>query len=126
MIDWIKKVNNPKTELFDKILDSSIPFGISILTYHEILQGVRGESEYFKLRDYLSTQIIYRLPPELNFYEYSSKMYAALRWQGKTIRSTVDMLIAMTAIYYDLNLLHNDRDFDILADKFNKLKIWYG
>lgn len=50
-------------------------------------------------------------------------MYFDLRRSGVTIRSTIDVLIALTAIQNNLHLLHNDRDFDIMAEKLPKLKI---
>jgi predicted nucleic acid-binding protein len=33
------------------------------------------------------------------------------------------LLIAQTAVYYDLYLLHNDHDFDIVAEHITELKI---
>jgi len=47
-----------------------------------------------------------------------------LRKQGVTIRSTIDILIGLTAIEHDLLLLHNDKDFDAMAVKIKDLKIF--
>ena len=124
MIDWLKNTENPKTELFDKVLDNAVPFGISTLTYHEILQGARDANEYNKLKAYLETQTIYYMPHDLDFHNKASSMYITLRSRGKTIRNTIDIIVAMTAIYYKLKLLHNDRDFDIIASEIKELKIF--
>jgi len=35
--------------------------------------------------------------------------------KGLTVRSTVDLLIAQTAIEHNAILLHNDRDFEAIA-----------
>ena len=123
MIDWLKNTENPKTQLFDKVLDNAIPFGISVLTYHEILQGARNANEYSKLKSYLETQKIYYLPHDLDFHNKASNMYITLRGRGKTIRNTIDIIVAMTAIYHKLKLLHSDRDFDVIADEVKELKI---
>ena len=67
---------------------------------------------------------IYLLPKTIETYEKSAYMYFNLRRHGVTIRSTIDILIALTAIEYNLALLHNDRDFDIIKGKTPKLNIF--
>ncbi len=46
----------------------------------------------------------------------SAGNYRKLRKQGITVRKTVDVLIATFCICNDHTLLHNDRDFDAMAD----------
>jgi len=123
LIDKLRKIENEKTILFDRLHNTKAPFGISIFTYHEILQGAKSEQEFIKLHTYFSTQKILSLPNTIEAYTESAKLCFTLRRQGLTIRNTIDILIAYTAIYYNLPLLHNDRDFDFIADKTTKLKI---
>jgi len=125
LIDWLKGNENPKTKIFDSIVETSAPFGISALTYQEILQGAKRDS-HEKLKSYLGTQKIYHLPDELEFYDRTADLYRQLRHRGKTIRSTIDLLIAMTAVHHELKLLHNDRDFDIIAGEIDELEILEG
>jgi predicted nucleic acid-binding protein len=75
------------------------------------------------LKKYLLAQKIYYLPNELETYENAARMYYDLRRKSITIRSTIDIFIAQTAIYYDLFLLHKDRDFDFIAQNTPELKI---
>jgi len=42
-------------------------------------------------------------------------LYARCRWAGITPRSPHDCLIAQTAIEYRMPLLHDDRDFERIA-----------
>jgi len=126
LIDFIKGVENIKSKLFETVLEERVPYGFSSYTYQEILQGAKNESEYHKLKEYLSTQIIYFLPESLKTYEEAARMFFNLRRQGITVRSTIDILIALTAIKNNLLLLHNDRDFDVLASKLEVLKIFNG
>jgi predicted nucleic acid-binding protein len=56
-------------------------------------------------------------------YKKAADMFYTLRRRGITVRSTIDVLIAMIAIYNDLFLLHNDKDFDAIADEMPQLKI---
>jgi len=123
LIDFLKGKENYKTKLFDTVLKKKLPYGIAAYTFQEILQGARNESEYEKLKEYLSTQTIYFLPEKRAIYEEAAQAYFNLRRQGLTIRSTIDILIALVAVKNDLLLLHNDRDFDDIAMKFKELKI---
>jgi predicted nucleic acid-binding protein len=50
-------------------------------------------------------------------------LYFTLRRKGITPRSTIDMLIALTAIEFNLLLLHDDRDFDVMAEHIPELNI---
>ncbi len=72
---------------------------------------------------YKETQIIYFLPEEKAAYEKAARLYFDLRRKGITPRSTIDILIALTAIENKLMLLHNDRDFDLMAEQVDALKI---
>lgn len=122
LIDFFKGKVNYKTELFEEVLEQDIPFGISPYTFQEIIQGSRDEPEFNKLKSYLSTQMFYFLPQSIDTYEKAARLFFELRRNGKTIRSTIDILIALTAIENNLILLHNDRDFDVISDLFDSLK----
>lgn len=113
LIDFLKGVDTPQSKKFENILQHQIPFGISAFTYQEVLQGARDTKEYDKLNTYLSTQKIY-YPSEIS-YEKAAKLFFTCRKSGITIRSTIDTLIATTAIENDLILLHSDKDFKNMA-----------
>ncbi|MDD4626504.1 MAG: PIN domain-containing protein [Syntrophomonas sp.] len=123
LIGFLKGQINEKIQLFDQVLSRNIDFGFSSYTFQEVLQGTQNEKEYEKLRDYLSTQIIYFLPEKTATYEKAARLYFDLRRKGITPRSTIDVLIALTAIENNLLLLHNDRDFDLMAEQIETLDI---
>ena len=123
LIDYLKDRQNEKTALFQTLLERDIPFGISILSYQEVLQGARDEREYKLLRSYLGSQTLYYPPAKQVFYEKAARMFFDLRRNGVTVRGTIDMLIALTAIENKLALLHNDRDFESLAAALPELRI---
>jgi predicted nucleic acid-binding protein len=124
IIDFIKGKRNPKVLLFEAILKQGIPYGIASYTYQEVLQGARDLYDFVKLDSYLSTQRIYFLPEKIEMYKKAADMFYTLRRRGITVRSTIDVLIAMIAIYNDLFLLHNDKDFDAIANEMPQLKIF--
>lgn len=123
LIKFFKGDTDHKVELFKDIMARDVPFGISAYTYQEVLQGARNEEEFQTLREYLSTQTIYFLDEEACTYEKAAMMYFNLRRKGVTPHSTLDILIALTAIENNLALLHHDRDFDIMADYIKELRI---
>jgi predicted nucleic acid-binding protein len=123
LIDYLKGNSTPKAELFDKIVNNNMDYCISALTYQELLQGSRNEKEFEQLKDFFSSQIILPLPTANNFYEQAAKTYFSLRRQGKTIRSTVDVIIAMQTIIGNHILLHDDKDFDVIAEFSSEMRV---
>ena len=122
-VDWLKGNENQKTKIFDKILNTSTPFSISVLTYHEILQGAKNDEEYEMLRVYFSTQSICHLPADLDFFDGASALCRRIRPGRRAASSTVDSMIAMTAIHHQMKLLHNNDIYDALAKEISELDI---
>lgn len=121
LIGFLKGQDDEKTGLFKDVLSRDIPFGISPYTYQEVLQGARNETEFNTLKEYLSTQQIFHLEPEASTFEKAARIYFDLRRKGVTPRSTLDILIALTAIENKLALLHNDNDFDLISNYIREL-----
>lgn len=120
MIGYLQWEENHAILRFQYILDNNIPFGINSLIYQEVLQGVKTEKDFDKTKKYLDTQRFYSLKDEKESYASAAKIYFRCRKKGFTIRSTIDCLIAQTAIEYNLLLLHNDSDFDNICDSDSK------
>ena len=123
IIDKIKKVENKKTVLFDRHLAAQKSFGISVFTFHEILQGAISDSEFKQLYKYFSTQKILTLPNTATAYAESAKLCFRMKNQGIVMSSTINILIAYTAIHYKIPLLHNDAEFDLIAEYNPRLRI---
>ena len=112
LIDYLRGTENASVGRFQKLLDALVPFGISPLTYLEVLQGAKTEKDYATVKSYLETHRFYGLRDEKESYAAAARISFDCRKNGITINSTVDCLIAQTAIENDLSLLHNDVDFD--------------
>ena len=124
IIGLLKRDENEAVDKFRHILDTRAPYAISVLTYQEVLQGAQDIKEMEYLKEYLSSLKIYHLPKSLDFYGDAAHYRNLLRTKGITIRNTIDILIASTCIYYDLELLHNDKDYDFFAKYIEKLVIY--
>ncbi|MBE9155579.1 PIN domain nuclease [Nodosilinea sp. LEGE 06152] len=82
-------------------------------TQLELLQGSLNEQEWTILSTYLDEQDYVELTA--SSWQAAARIYYDLRRQGLTVRSPVDCCIAQSAIENDLLLVHNDRDFETIA-----------
>ena len=123
LIGYLKGFEGEPYNKVDMLLDLNIPVGICNQVYQEILQGAKDEKEFATLKDYLNTLDFYDLRYGKKSYENAARMYFKCRKAGVTPRSTVDLIIAQTAIDNHLLLLHHDRDFVQIAKIIPDLKL---
>ena len=126
LVDFFRRKNNAKVAILVDLMKMETPLGISGYSYMEILSGAKSEREFNLLRTSLGPYCFYHLAESEEKYRKVGRMYFDLRKKGITPRSKVDLLIAATAIEYGLYLLHDDRDFDIMAKHLPELKIYGG
>jgi predicted nucleic acid-binding protein len=81
----------------------------------EILQGFREEDAYRRARDAMLSFPVVESPLGSDVFLEAIGLYRAARRAGRTVRSSVDCLIAACAIRHDLEVLHRDRDFAALS-----------
>nr|WP_297050083.1 PIN domain-containing protein [Thermosynechococcus sp. M98_K2018_005] len=82
-------------------------------TQLELLQGSLNDQEWDLLSTYLETQNYAELTNQS--WQAAARIYFDLRRQGLTVRSPVDCCIAQAALENNLLLIHNDRDFETIA-----------
>ncbi|OQX80264.1 MAG: VapC toxin family PIN domain ribonuclease [Bacteroidetes bacterium 4484_249] len=124
LISYFKGVENSAIIKFEEVLSQNINYGINNYIYQEILQGSLNEKEFNTLKSYLDNFIFYNLKKGRLSFTEAAKIYFICRKKGVTVRSTIDLLIAQTAIENNLSLLHNDNDFDNIASVIPELKIY--
>ncbi|CAN5727058.1 PIN domain-containing protein [soil metagenome] len=83
------------------------------VTELELLQGRLNEREWTLLSTYLEAQDYVELKP--SSWQAAARIYYDLRRRGLTVRSPIDCCIAQAALENDLLLVHNDRDFETIA-----------
>jgi predicted nucleic acid-binding protein len=54
-------------------------------------------------------------PMGVDLFESAVALYRTARRAGVTVRSSIDCLIAASALRHDLEILHRDRDYPMLA-----------
>ena len=122
IIDLLRNQKNIKVELLEDIMDKRIPWGICEYVYQEVLQGSRDVDEFERLKEYFDTLPIYFMKFGKVSFERAAMLNVRCRKSGVTIRSSIDLLIAETAIENDVALLHNDADFDNMGKIIAELR----
>ncbi|MFB3854748.1 MAG: PIN domain-containing protein [Vicinamibacterales bacterium] len=81
----------------------------------EVLQGFGDERAYRIAREAFDAFPVVESPLGKEVVDEAVALYRSARRSGLTVRSGVDCLIAACALRNGLQLLHSDRDFDLLA-----------
>jgi predicted nucleic acid-binding protein len=124
LIGYFKGAKGFPFETFDNIVENNIPFGICNVVYQELLQGSKTEKEFHQLKEYLQSIPFYDVQKGTQSYEEAALNYFLCRKAGITVRSSIDLIIAQTAIENNLYLLHNDNDFSHISKVIKKLKLY--
>ncbi len=109
-IDYFGGTANPHTDWLDREL-SQQRIGLTDLILCEILQGIRDDSTFKRLRRELCHFEVFNTGG-IDLAVTSAQNYRNLRSRGYTVRKTIDSLIATFCISEGHTLLHRDRDFD--------------
>ena len=79
----------------------------------ELLAGATDDSDLRYIQGLLArATVLQTLPTD---YNAAAELYRHCRRQGETVRKLMDCLIAAVAIRASVPVLHNDRDFGVLA-----------
>ena len=81
----------------------------------EVLQGFQDPRAFAIARESMYALPVVDSPMPQPAFDQAIDLYRAARRAGFTVRSGVECLIAACAIRHHLELLHDDRDYDVLA-----------
>ena len=118
-IDYFNGRVTPQTNALDVSLGRE-PILIGDLILTEVLQGFRQDAEYRKARLLLDSLELRALGGR-QVALAAADHYRMLRRLGITPRKTIDMIIAEYCLVNALELLHCDRDFDVLEKELGLL-----
>lgn len=116
---WVAYIRNTDTPITAKLAElierDDVELAITEPIAMELLAGAITERQQM-----VAGNLVNGLPPlafdaQLDF-RAAAQLFAASRSNGHPIRSQIDCMIAAVAIRRDVPLLHNDRDFDYLAE----------
>jgi len=114
-IDYFRGIDAPHTDLLDlELARSRVITGDLIIA--EFLQGFWDERDYSDAKAIMDS-LEYRDLVGREVALAASQNYRILRKSGITIRKTIDVIIATFCIENDIELIHNDRDFDPMEER---------
>jgi predicted nucleic acid-binding protein len=120
-IDYLNKKQTSKVVILENFFAIRARVFITPTIIQEVLQGISDQKRFeVASRLLLAQQLL-----TLNSVEVAveaANLYRSLRKKGVTIRKPNDCLIASYAIHFNVEICHNDSDFDLIAQN-SSLKI---
>lgn len=98
-----------------RVLITADDAALTPVVYQEILQGAASPERLNTLSAYFRT-LPFLLPRHpIETYAAAAELYVRCRQLGITPRSPHDCLVARIAVEHHVALLHDDRDYELLA-----------
>jgi predicted nucleic acid-binding protein len=109
-VDYLRGASTAETIWIDREIGRGT-LAITDLILCEVLQGTPDSRAFALARDQLMTLPVFSTGGA-NLAVTAASHYRTLRGRGRTVRKTIDCLIASFCLTYGHTLLHNDRDYD--------------
>lgn len=114
-IDYLNGVETPETDwLEDEATRQRL--GLLDLMVCEVLQGLSTDEEAARILRYLRRFEVFETGG-VELATAAARNYRRLRARGRTVRKTIDCLIATFCLVHGHALLHHDRDFDAFEEQ---------
>lgn len=113
-VDYLNGISTPEVEWFDRESERH-RLGLLDLTVCEVLQGISTDAAAAHVLRTLRRFEIFDTAG-VALAEAAARNYRSLRARGRTVRKTIDCLIATFCLEHSHTLLHSDRDFDPFED----------
>jgi predicted nucleic acid-binding protein len=111
---WIEVFRKPSRVRLEQAVDfDDVVTCLPVI--QEVLQGFDDERAFLLARDAMHALPVVESPIAGPVFDQAVDLYRAARRAGLTVRSGVDCLIAACALRHRLEVLHRDRDYEVLA-----------
>jgi len=111
---WIEVFRKPaRVDLDAEVTFDDIVTCLPVM--QEVLQGFRDEMAFVRARESMHAMTILEAPLRGEVFLQAADLFRSARRAGYTVRSGVDCVIAACAIRHRAEVLHHDRDFDVLS-----------
>ncbi len=114
-IDFLDGANTKERYALHKLIEDEEDIAIAEIILTEILQGIKEDDTFQKVKDYLLEFPMYT-PRSTTTYLKAAGIYRDCRKKGKTVRKTVDCIIAAICLENGLALFHKDKDFNLIEE----------
>ena len=112
-IEFFKGEKSEKVEILVDYIDNNDAVYLCPIIIQEILQGIVSDKQFNQIKEYLLAFNILNDDPVIMAVK-AAQLYRSLRKKGITIRKSNDCLIAQYGLTHSIDILHQDRDFDMI------------
>lgn len=120
-IDFLRGSDSRERHALHRLIEEEEDISVTEIILTEILQGIKEDKDFKRVKGYLLEFPVHK-PKGIETYLKAAGIYRDCRKKGKTVRKTIDCIIASICIENDLILFHKDNDFDII-EKCTGLKV---
>ncbi len=113
-VEFLRGTGSGPHRALHRLLEQDAPIETTDVVVMEVLAGARDAEHERRLRRLLA-RCDYVPVEGLASYEAAADLYRVCRRAGETVGALTDCLIGAVALGVGVPVLHNDRDFDILA-----------
>jgi predicted nucleic acid-binding protein len=114
-IDFFRGQDSPQRWMLHNLIQDEEDISICGIILTEILQGVKEDKSFQQTRNYLLELPVFE-PKGIKTYSDAARIFRLCRKKGKTIRSTIDCIIAAICLENNLSILHKDQDYDAICE----------
>jgi predicted nucleic acid-binding protein len=123
-VDFLNGYTSPQADELAALLDGEDEVCTCGIVVAEVFQGLRRAEGRQAIRRSFES-LTFLEPSGISPYLRAAELFRALRARGKTIRSTVDCVIAVLAEENGCAVLARDRDLDtLLSSGLLKSRAW--
>lgn len=113
-VEFLRSTGSATNVTLRDLVSADSPLHTTDVIVMELLAGGRDDTHLRRLRRMLA-RCEFVPVAGLGDFEQAADVYRRCRRGGETPRALNDCLIASVAIRMELDLLHADRDFDVIA-----------
>jgi hypothetical protein len=114
-VDLLNGSPSPAADALAELLQGDDDVCTCGIVVAEVFQGLRRDPGREVIRRSFEGMTFLE-PPGIHLYLRAAELYRGLREKGKTVRSTIDCIIAAIAEDEGCDLLARDRDMDAILD----------
>ncbi|MEX2555790.1 MAG: PIN domain nuclease [Actinomycetota bacterium] len=120
-IEHLRGTDHPAGRALERLFARDVQVAVTEIVVMELLAGAEPGPPRGVLRERLVNLPMLTLAGLADF-EAAAYIFQSCRRAGETLRGMTDCLVAVPAIRAGAEILHNDRDFDMIA-RHSPLKI---
>lgn len=115
-IDFFRGAQTPKVTLLEQAIQTRDDICCCGFVLTEVLQGIRDDNELVTTKR-LFEGLVY-LDDDRVTFQLAASIYRELRRTGRTIRNSIDCLIAAIVVQHGVAFLENDRDYQFIDQHY--------